>query len=370
MFETVIDVYDGMFFELGAEVIRIVSSDEATKSVVVERAVLGTAPAAHAAGDPAYAVIVAEHLNSIRDAALQVEKFGGLVGFDDDKSATPEVGETYVATDKKRVYVCIVDGEWDYLGGVTEHSETLVHGDTDDHAQYLTQERIELWHSTVVGEHVTDGDDHDHRYGTGVGRLFPAQRTFIDENTPTADGLIVITYDTEELFASANGVWVPITGAPPGTIAIFLEAALSTFGGACPPGWQRFIDLDGRFPRGATDPATLGQGGISSHSHTYSQVPAHVHSTPEMSVESGDGGHHSHEYAFSTLASGTGMASTPGSAGASYNTGNSGGHTHAVSFPATVTGGATAGVSVVGSASTDVVASLPPYQEVVFCQKL
>lgn len=371
VFETVVNVVPNMFLELGTEHVKTVSVDPSTKSIVVERAVLGTQPTAHAMGDAAFVVITAGHLNSLRDAALRTEKYGGLVGLDAGKPVTPETGEVYIATDTEKVYVCIVPGVWEYFAGVTQHSETLVAGENDDHLMYLTQGRLETVHDDFPGEHVTDGDDHDHRHGVGAGRIDNVASV---KPAPVGSGRIVLVTDTDELYVTVAGVWVPITGAPPGAVAIFSEAAITHFGGGCPPGWTRYTALDGRIPRGApTDVVNpLQSGGVSQHSHTYSQVPAHSHTVPELVASSSTDGSHSHVYAFSTLYQNTGLASTYGTAGTTFSTNDNGSHSHDVTYPQVTSGAAVRndGGGVAASATSGASNNMPPYAEVVFCQKL
>ena len=64
------------------------------------------------------------------------------------------------------------------------------------------------------------------------------------------------------------------------------ESDLPLYSNNCPPGWTRYTAMDGKFPKGA--PAgivtPLNSGGATTHTHTYSQVPAHTHSIAQIDV--------------------------------------------------------------------------------------
>jgi hypothetical protein len=120
-----------------------------------------------------------------------------------------------------------------------------------------------------------------------------------------------------------GAIWVPI-----GAIVMLMSGCGCLQ--KCLSQLVRYVALDAKIPRGAPSGVTspLSSGGALTHTHTYSQVPAHTHTVPAASVTTGNEGSHTHEIPFSTLATGTGLASsTSASASSSTNTGN-GGSTH------------------------------------------
>jgi hypothetical protein len=363
------------YFRSGDELLLAISADPVANTLTVTRGALGT-PIDNTAlvGDSIFPVLTSMYFTKIRDRALVTQKYQGLVGLDAAKTATPEVAELYVATDTHMVYVCHTAGIWSYLGGVTTHAQTVEAGETDDHPQYFTLDRIVSWHNSLAGAHVRDGDAHDHRYGKGAGRIEAG--LLAARPTTFVAGRTYLATDTFELnIAVSNAAWIQVTGAPSGTIVMLLEADLALYLGGCPTGWTRYSAMDGRFPKGAPGGVTspLNTGGVTTHTHTYTGVPAHVHDVPAMNVNSANAGGHSHSFAFATLSSGTGLASTTNSDGGDHQDTNSAGdHSHSGSYGSTTTGASklsSNGGAGVATATTDAISTLPPYQEVIFCQK-
>jgi hypothetical protein len=360
-FETIVGVSVPTYIRLGNELIYMTGSSDNNATVVRP----GNATA-HNTGDSAFIVLTAEHLNILRDRSIETQKYQGLVGLDASKPAVPEVTEVYVATDTQRVYVCLVAGQWSLLGGATSHADLLLNGETDDHSQYFTQDRLTAWHGTIGGDHVTDGDNHDHRYGTGAARVKTATAATLPNK---GVGYVRLATDTSELFIGTGATtWIAITGAPSGAIMIMQQADLALYSNNCPPGWTRYTALDGRFPKGA--PAgiitPLNSGGASTHTHTYSQVSAHSHTIADQTFNTSSDGSHKHTFTFQSGSSGSGLSLTASSsASSSVSTGSGGSHSHSITFPATTT--ATAGS--VSTATSSAASSMPPYQEVVFCKK-
>ncbi len=362
-FETVVGVSAPTFIRMEDELILV--SQTKASSLMVTRDPSQAMP--HVIGTAAYVVIAAQHLNILRDRAIEVQKCQGLVGNDADKPADPDIAEVYIALDTHKVYVCLTDGVWSLLGGATTHADVLREGESDDHLQYFTSDRLADWHNSLPGEHVTDGDNHDHSRGAGAGRVQIATSETLPGDK--AVGSVRLATDTSELFiANTPGAWVAITGAPSGAVVMLTEADAASYGGACPPGWSRYVAMDGRFPKGAPSgiSSPLNSGGVATHYHTYSQIPAHTHSIPAMNVTTPSDGSHSHNFPFSTLASGTGIASqTSATASDMRETSSGGAHTHTFTYPAFSTG--SSGGSA--SANSSTASSLPPYAEVIFCKK-
>jgi hypothetical protein len=100
---------------------------------------------------------------------------------------------------------------------------------------------------------------------------------------------------------------------------------VAMFTGPCPPGWTRFSEMDGRFPRGAS---TYGAtGGSTTHSHGAAGDHSHGMSGPSADDDFEDNGD---------------------SGAADY-------HSHTI-YPA-------------GSHSHPGASHLPPYRDIVFCKK-
>ena len=359
---------------MDGEIIYVEATNfDKTAFVNVLRGACGSTPIAHSIGSGAYLVLTAKHINVLKNAALIAQKFHGLFGLDEDKPATPEVGMIYNAQDTKLMYCCTQAGVWSVFGGRLTHSELLEDGETDDHPQYLNAQRALDWHS--VGGHVVDGDAHDHRHGTGAGRINSGLKD--DKPSSFAVGEAFLAIDTGELLiAKDNASWGAVTGAPQGMIAIFLEEDIAEYGNQCPPGWVRYSAMDGMFPKGAPSGITapLEQGGMNVHTHVYNQVPSHNHGIPQISATTTSSGSHSHNFPSSTTASGEGLAYiTNGNRSGSVSTSSDGEHTHSMTVPASTTGNAlkTVGGSYgENSAITSASEAIPPFQEVVFCQKV
>lgn len=159
-------------------------------------------------------------------------------------------------------------------------------------------------------------------------------------------------------------------------IALFVEADLEQYGNQCPPGWVRYTPLDGRFPKGAPAGVTsdFGEGGSNTHSHAYNQAPRHNHSIPQITASTNFTGSHSHNFPSSATASGEGLAYTgSGNRSGSLSTSLDGEHTHPMTVPASISGGAIkseGGSAGEPSAVSTQEEAIPPFQEVIFCQKV
>ena len=141
----------------------------------------------------------------------------------------------------------------------------------------------------------------------------------------------------------------------------FIEGSILITTENPPLGWDRYSNLDDKFPRGSS---SYGEtGGVSTHSHIYTEVPAHTHTAGTLSALSA--GSHTHNLLFTT-----GQVGGPDKrAYGQNNPGNwytgalstAGDHAH------TITGTtASAGVSSPSTSSTD---NLPPYMTVIYSQR-
>lgn len=131
---------------------------------------------------------------------------------------------------------------------------------------------------------------------------------------------------------------------------------IALFAGNCPAGWVRFTALDGRFPRG--DASYGATGGSPTHSHAIAADGKHTHG---ISV---DGAHYH-----------------GGQTGPSPNRGDGkvgegdvepdASHVHAISMDGSHGHGGTTGSA--GShdhaGATGIASALPPFLDVIFCQK-
>lgn len=358
-----------VYLRINSEILRVESVDSETQATVT-RGLLGTSAADHASGDVAYEVIVSAYIEKIKDVAEKAQRFHGKVGLASALPANPVAGQLYFSSDTKKVWVCSVAGQWELFGGVVAHSEL---GDTDDHPQYLSASRRDFWHNSISGSHILDGDTHDHTNGEGIGRFANGLLSAIPVSPVL--GRTYFANDTEELhIANASATWIKITGAPTGAVMMFLQSGIALFGGACPPGWSRLTSMDGKFPRGAGSGITspLVTGGTELHSHVYSQVPQHSHTIAAEVLTSSSSGLHAHSWPLSTLSSGTGLATTPGTAGGEYSSNSNGDHSHTATLGAATSGDAkraSDGGSGSASASTGNGSHVPEFQEVIFCKK-
>lgn len=343
--------------------------------ISVTRGVSGTVAQAQIVGDTMYMPFVADHFNSMITEILAGQKFAALVGLDAAKPGSPVVGNSFIATDTGLMYVCFVNGSWEIAGGLTNHAE-LFNRDQDDHTQYHDDSRASTWHTALSGDHVEDGDSHDHSEGLGIARI----QAGLESSRPgtPATGLadeIYLDTDTGILQISPDGSgWTAIVGAPAGLIAAFLEATITDeYSGACPPGWVRYTEADGRFLRGAATGVTtpLNQAGSDTHTHEYIEVPEHTHDVPSASASGVGVGNHSHSFAV-YAGSGNALFNFFYNVASTLGTSSSGSHSHS----ATISGGTSAaGLKVSDNAAGAASRTSsdddhePPYQEVIFCVK-
>ena len=222
---------------LASEVVYVTeASEQYSEFTNVIRGALGSTAHTHLAGDPAYVVITAGHLNELKDAALIVQKHHGLVGPQSGMTVrTPDIGEQYLDATNQLAYACVQAGIWTLVGGISAHVDTLMGQQPDDHPQYHTQARLEALHTLGGMDHVTGGDSHDHSVGIGAGRVRAGHSS--DMPVSPATGEVYYTTDNKEFFV-AHGGWQKVTGAPVGLIITLTEADAAYYGGTCPPGFD------------------------------------------------------------------------------------------------------------------------------------
>ena len=85
----------------------------------------------------------------------------------------------------------------------------------------------------------------------------------------------------------------------PSEAAPIPSGMIALFASGCPSGWTRFTALDDRFPRGASSYG--GSGGSETHSHSYSGETSYVQGFDNAGPAiSGDTRSHSHTYSGNT----------------------------------------------------------------------
>lgn len=159
------------------------------------------------------------------------------------------------------------------------------------------------------------------------------------------------------LIKLSSGSWMELSRTSSSSTAL-PSGVIGLFDDTCPAGWTRFAALDGLFPRGASSYG--GTGGADTHTHTIATVPAHTHAAGTLAGASD--GAHTHNF---TMATGWGnsarLLNKATGTSANLNTSTSSNYAH--TFSGSVANGGTVG------AVTDSESSLPPYLEMIICQK-
>ena len=356
-------------FPSTGEIIKATTTSGSTTFTGVTRGFGGTPTGTYTIGAEAYVVLAGDHFNKLRDALLNLQRFRAVrvtnIGdFTGTLLTNSYPGKVAVSNDgKTSVKIGTSAVKFSGMGDHGSYDEVWDAGiEYDDHLQLLNSSRIVGAHNSISGQHVTNGNSHDHSVGTGVGRI----RSGLNASKPTAAtaglGGVYYATDTKELYVSNGSAWVIITGAPTGAIIMFIS------GSSCPAGWTRFTGLDGRFPRGAPTGSNPGaNGGSATHSHTYSALPSHTHGIAQFSVSTNSTGSHSPSFPASKTNVGSGLGKSPGyGSGSSYEgTGGGGNHGHSFTIPATTT----SSTGSAGPLATTTEQSLPPYYDVLFCIK-
>ncbi len=320
-----------------------------------QRALHGSPLQPHMVGEKVYVGLLSQHVIMAKRVLQASQKYRFLVGTDAERIATtPVVGERFLCSDTKRIYYCLVPGTWTWMNR-THHADLDGLAD-DDHPQYAQLDDLTGWHDP--NGHIVGGDAHDH---TSTNQGVPATRirssTLVAMGAPVCigDACMVTDVDGGSFFYSFDGVtWESMSGIPSGAIAMFT--------GACPTGWSRYTALDDRFPMGSVTPGVAGGG--TTHVHTYTQFLAHTHTVNQQVVNSDSKGSHTHTVTIQFSSGGS--QSTLGKYGgnSTWGTDSQGSHSHTISIPARDSGSTGSSPATTASAS-----SLPPYQEVMFCQK-
>lgn len=346
------------------EILKVTSKGTAgTGYVNVTRGALSSTALAHTAGEKAVQDPVTGHLTSLRELIEAAQKFHALVGTSLPATCSP--GEAYLDTSAQILYFCTATNVWTRVSRAS-HSNYGGLSD-DDHPQYHNATRKAAWHAVeanVGGSHLTSAAAHNHD-GSGTNGA-PAARflsgpTANRPSSPSQVGQLFFDTSTGDLYFGADGLtWERYSVMPAGTIILFEDA--------CPQGWTRVTEMDGKFPRGAAPGvwSGLADGGAASHTHTLSTVISHTHNIAEATFNLGYGGEHNHGF---LRFSSSGGYNTVAAFGKHYtpvyvNTGSGAAHTHAVTIPTHNT--SNSGSATVTTAGTD---NLPPYVNLLFCKK-
>lgn len=323
-----------------------------------DRGALGTKIQPHGIGEMVILGAVSPYHILYKLATIAGQHYQGLVGIDAAKSATPDPGHRFTAIDTGKVYYCFVADNWvDVI--VYTHAHTTGRED-DDHTQYHNDGRADTWHTAEPGDHIVDGDDHLHKAGAAVLRIHGGVNGSKPAN-PTEDGEIYYSTDLDGgtlfvgLTVGETLIWVKISGVPAGGIL--------AFPGACPPGWERYTELDERIPMGAA--AAGATGGAATHVHTYSAHRQHYHSLSGGLYNTEYPGSHTHPANFKNASGTTWRPYELGIGDGSCTTSYAGGHIHTVNIPQANTANA-------GEASPETAAgdNVPASRQVVWCKKL
>lgn len=361
--ETGVDITGGTgafevpcIINIGDELMEVTAKSSPT--LTVTRGFGGTTATTHSSGDAGYLPFTAEHYNQMVAQKDAVVKYLCRTVVSLPVSDMEEYEMVEYADE-----IYIYNGSsWEKIGNITSHDDLKNLDIGDPHPVYYTESEMETAHDALSGDHVTDGDSHDHLEGAGAGRIRTHATGAAPAGSPN-DGEVSLDTTTGILYTGYSSSWSAVIGAPSGLIMPFDPANLS---GACPDGWTRYTDLDGKFIKG-TSLGSSTTGGSATHLHTFdaTDVITHSHSIASQTVNAT--GNESHTHNIDVWYGGAGVTGAYDFAGstptADINTTTSGSHTH--------TGTMSNDTESTGEASpeTDSANGEPPYQKVVWCQK-
>lgn len=342
----------------------------------VLRGMRGTDAQDHSDSAKMYIAYTGRHATLMLRAILAAQRCQGLAGPTSGIPGSPVAGEVYVDTDDDKVYMAVdntASPEFRQYG-IIDHGD-YDDLDTDDHDTganaYHEDTRAEEWHDALDGGvtgHVLGGNSHDHLGGNGAGRI--QSGPFSGRPGATTEREIYYDTDNDELYITdAGSSWVKITGAPIDAIAMFR--------GACPQGWTRVTNLDSRFPLGCEvgeDPGDYipQEEGSDTHTHTYDDVPQHLHSVTGFAGSTNSVGEHNHVVGEGSGPYDPGLCEDYLSGGGWWDLGYSDNHSHTVVMPSDSTDTSwrtsddAAGMAQGTTTSED---AKPPFYAMVFCEK-
>jgi len=336
---------------IGDELMKVTSKNSTTLTVI--RGFGGTSATTHDKDDSGYLPFSAEHYEELVNQKDAVVKYLCRT-----EASLPGSGTEYEMIEyNDEIYIYNGSG-WELIGNITDHDDLKDLDVGDPHTDYYLEADMITAHDALPGDHVTNGDSHDHLEGVGFGRL--RTTSGIPGGTPN-DGEIALDTSTGILYTGYSGSWSAVIGAPSGLIMPFDPANLS---GSCPSGWSRYTDLDSRFIKG-TSGSSSSTGGSATHSHTFdaANVITHSHSISAQAINETDEKSHTHEWYVTSASTHKGINRFAGTTASSVNSTSAGGHSH--------TGTMSNDTENTGSSSpsTDSGNGEPPYQKVIWCQK-
>jgi len=345
----------------GGEIIWVeegeVTGTEIDLTSLEQRGVAGSEAQVHSTNEEVYNTFLEKHHEQYKNAIIAAQENGFLMGLESAKPGTCSAGEAYYETDTKKVYFCFSTDAWTQIVPWGDHSQ-LSNLDADDHTNLHTDGRADTWHGLESGVHMVNDDDHDHTSaseGNAIqvikgGSSLPgspsyAGQIYFDRTGDSGAGILYISYD--------GIVWASLSGVPSGGIAMFA--------GACPSGWSRYTDLDGKYAM-ADDGVVVG--GANTHAHDYDEQLEHYHVVAGSSPAIASGGNHKHTIPSTNESAGPYSQHVAASGSSGLTTSFSGAHTHDWDI-ATIDTNSTGDVD--GTITTE--DGQPSYKETVFCQK-
>lgn len=332
-----------------------------------QRAKLGTSVQIHADDEKVHAYFSGKQHEMLRDILINMEKFPIVQG---EQPSTPTiVGEAYIDSNYD-IYVSfdgiaftkLVSGHHDNLDDVPTGAATTVHGDQYMHGENTT---FTDWHDGLSGVHIEDGDDHTHLVDGTSGEAFER----IANGTvalPTGEKIGQIYLLSGELyFIYDSGLaFEEFFGIPSGSILPFPPAS------GCPAGWSAYSALNNSAYARVKTGGLAGTGGSNTHTHTVSEIEAHVHTILEDTCTSSSDGDHSHYFwvgdtsgTIRVITQSTSLASSQTAAYTTTSHSHTGG-TQAASSTSGLTSGVMSASFVTDSGSTE-----PEYKTMKWCKK-
>ena len=348
-------------FEVGT-----VAGTASGADILVTRAAEGTTAIPHDAGTKVVQEPTAGTYNTIKEIVIAAQKFRGVTG-SGIPGGTPEPGEFYLDLSGGDVYACIIPGTW---AKVTrpEHSEYTGTGadESDGHTIYKALSDEQAYHglleTTENRRHLAGPTTHDH--STAPVRKFRSGHTAPPAVQNAGD--VYFNLDTKALYFSAGGTdWELYSTLPKGTILMFDQVYDPLY--LCPKGWERVVEMDGNFPRGAaTNQWTgLATGGTATHLHQMPTLFAHTHRFDGYDLTIADHPGHDHPIPDTLNPSGSIPYDSTFSGTKTVDTDQAGSHSHTVTIPQHNT--LNYGQAI---AETTVVSNDPAYRTLLFCRKL
>lgn len=171
--------------------------------LTVTRGFGGTDAATHVTATSGYLPLTAEHYAELIAGKSAVIKF---LCRTESSLPVSDMVEYEVVEYADEIYA--YNGvAWERIGITTSHDDWKNLDSGDPHPVYYLEAELESAHTALAGDHVTDGDSHDHLEGQGMGAIdIDIDRTL---STPTYDGEIILStvagVDTVSVNAGGTG---------------------------------------------------------------------------------------------------------------------------------------------------------------------